>query len=301
MNYGEWFDSCEKQIAEHVKQNGALKAGLLIGKHDIRHLQSISGMVQNGLLDCTVFCDDGILNDVNAALGSSAMNHIAVANASDAVASIKAQLDSKALDFLIVFPDAASDYRDVLSAASGVINADSAPVGLAAVYLTEQERQFFLADVFFAADPSVDERVGIVETVAKALSGIGIDPKIAMLSAVEVVNPGMPVTVEAEEIAAKANLENGFVQGPLSMDVAVSPYAAEKKKAEGEVPGKANVLVGPNLTVSKSVYQAMSTMCKGKSGVVLLGGAIPVALPGRGDGEEAGYLSTLLASVFVIQ
>lgn len=111
----------------------------------------------------------------------------------------------------------------------------------------------FLSDVAFMTYPTLEDKVHIIENTVDVCHACGIpNPKVAPLAAVEVVNPKMPVTVEAEELTKmceEGKISGCVVDGPLSLDLAIDPEAAKHKGAEGrKIVGDADVLLSPIFT-----------------------------------------------------
>ncbi len=149
--------------------------------------------------------------------------------------------------------------------------------------------------------PTLEEKVKIVQNAINAARAIGIEePKVALLAAVETVNPKMPATLDAAAIAkmaARNQIKGGIVDGPLALDNAVSEEAAKHKKIESPVAGKADILVTPDIEAGNVLYKALGFLAKGKVGAVLVGAKVPVVLTSRADSDEAKHLSIALAAV----
>lgn len=161
------------------------------------------------------------------------------------------------------------------------------------------ERPLLVGDVFVHAEPDEETLVHVVRLGCQLAGTLGIEhPRAALLAAVEVANPGLPVTMTMQEVARRLEDDEGSsVEGPLSMDLAISPHAAEKKGATGPVAGRADLLVAGNLTVARGVMQAINLLAGEAEGTVLLGNRMPVALPNRGDLERSTILSLTLGAV----
>lgn len=176
--------------------------------------------------------------------------------------------------------------------------ADGHTYGLSMVVPENLERPLFLADTVVHAEPTVDTRIEMVPKLVELMKGLGIaEPRAAMLTAVEVASPGLPATMDAQAVATAFEGAEGFyVQGPLSMDLAISEHAAKKKKATGEVPGKADLLNAPNLTVARGILHAWTLLSDTPAATLLLGGPVPLALPDASDGE-VGFIRSLAFAV----
>ena len=165
------------------------------------------------------------------------------------------------------------------------------------------EQLLFFTDVAFMTYPSLEDKVHIIENTVKVAHACGIaNPKVAPLAAVEVVNPKMPVTVEAAELT-KMN-EDGkitgcIVDGPLSLDLAIDPEAAKHKGATGrKIQGDADILLFPDIHAGNLVYKAIVHMVPGvKNGCILTGTKVPAILTSRSDTFETKVNSIALAAV----
>lgn len=173
--------------------------------------------------------------------------------------------------------------------------------GVALVHPDKLGRPLLLADTEVHDNPDEEASEKVVNKALDAARRLGIDtPRAALLAAVEVASPGLPVTVQAEAVADRfAQRDDCYVQGPLSMDLAISELAAQKKKATGEVAGKADVLVAPNLTVARGVRDAFVFGSGVSAASAIVGGAIPVALAQRGTGVDGALASALFAAALV--
>lgn len=165
------------------------------------------------------------------------------------------------------------------------------------------DRLLFLSDVAFIPYPTLEDKKHIIEYDVDVANACGIEnPKVAPLAAVEVVNPKMPCTVDADELR-KANeageIKGCVVDGPLSLDIALYPAAAKEKGAEDRpAAGKADILLFPDIHAGNLVYKTMVHMVPGlKNGNVLVGTAAPVILTSRSDSKETKVYSIALAAL----
>ncbi len=160
----------------------------------------------------------------------------------------------------------------------------------------------FLTDVAFMTYPTLEEKVQIIENTVPVAQACGIEcPKIAPLAAVEVVNPKMPVTVEAAELTKmceEGKIKNCIVDGPLSLDLAIDPEAAKHKGAtDRKIQGDADILLFPDIHAGNLVYKALVHTAEVKNGCILTGTKAPVILTSRSDTFETKVNSIALAAV----
>ena len=159
-----------------------------------------------------------------------------------------------------------------------------------------------MTDVAFMTYPTLEDKVNIIKNTLPVCRACGVEmPKVAPLAAVEVVNPKMPVTVEAAELTRMCNegeLAGCIVDGPLSLDLAIDPEAAKHKGAtDRKIQGDADVLLFPDIHAGNLVYKAIVHMVKVKNGCILTGTKVPVILTSRSDTFETKVNSLALAAV----
>lgn len=161
----------------------------------------------------------------------------------------------------------------------------------------------FLTDVAFIPYPTLEEKANMIKNTVEVCEACGVtNPKVAPLAAVEVVNPKMPVTVEAEELHQmnlRGEIEGCIVDGPLSMDLAIDPNAAKHKGAtDRPVQGDADILLFPDIHAGNLTYKAMVHMADCVNGNILTGTAAPVVLTSRSDSMEVKVNSLAVAALF---
>ncbi len=168
--------------------------------------------------------------------------------------------------------------------------------------LPEVDHLLFLTDVAFIPYPTLDDKVNIINNTVEICEACGVkNPKVAPLAAVEVVNPKMPVTVEADELTKMneaGEIKNCIVDGPLSFDLATCPEAAKHKGAEGrKIVGDADILLFPDIHAGNITYKALVHNTKVVNGNLITGTAAPVILTSRSDTFEVKMNSLVLGAV----
>ena len=160
----------------------------------------------------------------------------------------------------------------------------------------------FLTDVAFIPYHSLEDKVNIINNTLPVVKACGIDnPKVAPLAAVEVVNPKMPVTVEAAELTQMnkdGKITGCIVDGPLSLDLAIDADAAKHKAAtDRAIQGDADILLFPDIHAGNLVYKAQVHTADAVNGNILTGTKAPVILTSRSDTFEVKVNSLVLGAV----
>lgn len=158
----------------------------------------------------------------------------------------------------------------------------------------------FLTDCAINVQPTLDEKRQIIENAVTLAHKLGNSlPKVAVISAVEVVNPAMPDTVEAaalSKMADRGQISGCLVDGPFAFDNAVSAEAAEYKKVGGGVAGQADILMMPNLLTANPVRKCLVYYSKQRIATALMGAKAPVIITSRTDSAETMLLTIVLAA-----
>jgi len=161
-----------------------------------------------------------------------------------------------------------------------------------------------ISDAAVNIAPTLEEKVDIVQNaidLARALRAPEV--RVAILSAMETVNPKVPSTVEAAalcKMADRGQITGGILDGPLALDNAISPEAAEIKKIASPVAGRANVLIVPDLEAGNMLAKSLSFLAGADAAGIVLGAKVPVILTSRADSVEARLASCAVAA-FVAQ
>jgi len=162
-----------------------------------------------------------------------------------------------------------------------------------------QPNAVIISDAAVNIAPTLEDKVDIVQNAIDLAQVLGVSqPRVAILSAAENVNPKIPSTIEAAalcKMADRGQITGGVLDGPLALDNALSPEAAAVKKIVSPVAGQANVLIVPDLEAGNMLAKSLSFLAGADGAGVVLGARVPIALTSRAD-----VLLTRLASCAVM-
>lgn len=148
--------------------------------------------------------------------------------------------------------------------------------------------------------PDVHEKKQIIENAVNTLLAMGYDmPKVAVLAAVEYINPKMPETVDADllkKMNQAGEIRNCIVEGPISYDLAMSRESAEIKGYCSSVSGDPDVLIVPNITVGNILGKSLVYSAGAKMAGFIVGAKAPIVLTSRGATAQEKYLSLVLSA-----
>ncbi len=149
--------------------------------------------------------------------------------------------------------------------------------------------------------PTLKDKVHIVQNAIDLARALGVDEvRVAVLSAMETVNPDVPSTLEAAalcKMADRGQITGALIDGPLALDNAISPEAAAVKKIASPVAGRANVLVCPDLEAGNMLAKSMSFLSGADAAGIVLGARVPVILTSRADNELTRLASCAVAGL----
>jgi phosphate acetyltransferase len=156
----------------------------------------------------------------------------------------------------------------------------------------------FITDAALNIHPDLMAKVDIVQNAIDLCRILGLDePNVAILSAVETVNPSIPSTLDAAalcKMADRGQITGGRLDGPLAFDNAISAKAAEIKHISSFVAGQADVLMVPDLESGNMLSKQLEYLAGASGSGVVLGARVPMALTSRADGPDARMASALL-------
>ncbi|MFM9437049.1 phosphotransacetylase/acyl dehydratase [Janthinobacterium sp. CG_23.3] len=166
-------------------------------------------------------------------------------------------------------------------------------------------RPFIITDAAINIAPTLEHKADIVRNAIDLAHAIGVAlPRVAILAAVETVNPNMPATLDAAalcKMADRGQISGALLDGPLAFDNAVSAAAARVKGIVSEVAGRADVLVVPDLESGNMLAKQLEYMGDAASAGIVLGAKVPIVLTSRADSRESRIASCAIALMLAHQ
>jgi len=147
--------------------------------------------------------------------------------------------------------------------------------------------------------PNLVDKVDICQNAIDLAMALGLEtPKVAILAAVETVNPNMPATIDAAalcKMAERGQIKGGVLDGPLAFDNAISAEAAKIKGIDSPVAGDPDILLVPNLEAGNMLAKQLSFLANADSAGLVLGARVPVILTSRADNVRSRIASCAVA------
>lgn len=165
------------------------------------------------------------------------------------------------------------------------------------------DRLLLVSDAAVNIAPRLEVKADIVRNAVDLAHALGITaPKVALLSAVETVNPAIPSTGDAAalcEMWRRGEIGGAVLDGPLAFDNAISADAARIKGIDSPVAGAADILIAPSLEAGNMLYKALVYLAGALAAGVVLGARVPVILTSRADSPASRTASAAVACLLV--
>jgi phosphate acetyltransferase len=149
--------------------------------------------------------------------------------------------------------------------------------------------------------PTLEDKIHIVQNAIDLARAMRVDPvRVAILSAMETVNPKVPSTIEAAalcKMADRGQITGGILDGPLALDNAIDLGAAEIKNIQSPVAGQAAVLVVPDLEAGNMLAKSLTFLADADAAGIVLGARVPIILTSRADSTITRLASCAVASL----
>jgi len=167
--------------------------------------------------------------------------------------------------------------------------------------LPGMDRLLLLSDSGVVIAPSLEQKVQIVRNAIYLAQHIGIKrPKVAILAATEMVNPNIPATLDAANLAKmgdRGQIAGALIDGPLALDNAISPESARVKGISSPVAGRADILICPDIEAGNVLGKAMTYFAGGKMAGVVVGASAPLVMASRSDPRQTKLVSMALGAI----
>jgi phosphate acetyltransferase len=161
------------------------------------------------------------------------------------------------------------------------------------------QQAIIITDAAVNIFPTLEDKVHIVQNAIDLAHALGkANPKVAILSAMETVNPKVQSTIEAAalcKMADRGQITGGILDGPLALDNAINLTAAKIKKIKSAVAGQADILVVPDLEAGNMLAKSLSFLADADAAGIVLGARVPIILTSRADSVMSRLASCAVA------
>jgi len=161
------------------------------------------------------------------------------------------------------------------------------------------ERLMLMTDAAINIAPSLAQKADITRNAIMVAHALGNpEPNVALLTALEFVNPDMPATVDAAALVGmrrRGQITGAYLEGPIALDVPMSRFAAERKGIESPIVENTDVFINPNIEAANIMFRAMLFFGQGESAGIVVGAKVPLVLLSRAESPETKIRSIALA------
>jgi phosphate butyryltransferase len=159
-----------------------------------------------------------------------------------------------------------------------------------------------VTDVAQNIAPTLEEKIDILRNAVDCFHKIGImKPKVAVVAAVESVNPKMEATIHAAILTMmnrRKQIKGCLIDGPLALDNAISRESAEHKGIDSDVSGDVDLLLTPDIVSGNILYKSLTYFADATVAAIILGASVPIVLTSRSDSDRSKLMSIALAASY---
>jgi phosphate butyryltransferase len=290
------------EMTDAARRAGPVPIGV-VAAHDPEVLKSVSQAQQEGMVQATLVGDwpttEAYAAQTSADLKGATIVHepdprvaarqvVGLARDGLVGAVVKGQI--KTADLLSVALN-----RDVGIRGRGLLS----HVGL--FELPGMERLIYLSDSGVVVYPDVYQKLEIINNVVAVAHLFGVaEPRVAILAASETVHPKIPASIDALALARMADqgwVAGALVDGPLGLELAISPKAAQLEESDSPIAGLADVLIVPNVEAGNIVAKGLLYFAHARMAGLVVGARVPILINSRADSAETRYLSLAMATL----
>ncbi len=156
-----------------------------------------------------------------------------------------------------------------------------------------------MTDAAINIAPTLAQKADITRNAIMVAHALGNpEPNVALLTALEFVNPDMPATVDAAALVGmhrRGQITGAYLEGPIALDVPMSRFAAERKNIQSPIVENTDIFICPNIEAANIMFRAMLYFGQGKSGGIVVGAKVPLVLLSRAESAETKIQSMAIA------
>lgn len=288
-----------EQLKEMLKAMPVKRRVAVVPAQDEHTLEAISHAYKDGMVEPVLIGDEPKIREILAQIGTDAdkMTIIHVEDPTEAIQKAADMARDGEVDCIMKGKTKTGALMKVLVNRERGIRKNDTMSLLAFMESPNYHKVFAITDVGLLTYPSKDQKKAAIQNAVEAFHALGVEqPKVAILAAVEKVNPKMKETVEAAEIKEEG-VPGCIIEGPISYDLAMDPASAPIKGYVSPVAGDADLLVVPDIVSGNIAAKTITVIGGGRTGGVVLGAKVPVLLVSRAASADDKYMSIVIAAL----
>ncbi|WP_313343984.1 bifunctional enoyl-CoA hydratase/phosphate acetyltransferase [Sedimentibacter sp.] len=291
-----------KELIAKVQNNDTKKRVAVAAAHDEHTLEAVFKAVNDKLVEPVLIGDKGkiveILNNLSVNFDENEIVH--TSDDTEAAEKTVELINEGKADFIMKGKLQTADLLKAVVNKEKGLRTGSVMSHVAILEIPAYHKLIAVTDGGMMMYPNLEEKKQIIENVVNVFLAMGYEsPKVAVLTAVETVNPKMPEAVDADNLKRmnqNGEIKNCIVEGPISVDLTFNKESAKIKGYESPVTGEADILIAPNITTGNIMSKALLEFADGTMAGMIVGAKVPIVLTSRGATSEEKYLSLVLSA-----
>ena len=295
------FKNFDKLI-EKVQNAETKKRVVVAAAQDEHALEAVFRARKNGIADPVLIGDKEKIKDALKSLNEELGDEFIISAENDVDAAEKAVelIHAKKADFIMKGKLQTADMLRAVVTKENGLRTGSVMSIFAIHEIPSYHKLLVITDGGMMMYPNLEEKKQLIENAVNTLIAMGYEkPKVAVLAAVETVNPKMPETVDADTLKRmnqNGEIKNCIVEGPISYDLTMCKESAEIKGYESPVVGDADILIVPNIHAGNILSKGLVYSAGAKMAGFVVGAKVPIVITSRGASAEEKYLSLVLSA-----
>lgn len=290
------FEQLEKQILANKQEPQKVVVVKAASEHS---LESIFELVEQGLIFPVLIDDENELKNMLEKMSIKDSNYEIVHASTDEEAAfqgVKLVREGQAQFIMKGNLQTGDLLKQVVNRETGIRDK---PVlsHLALLEVPGYPRLIGITDGGMLLTPTADQKEAIIENALSVMNALEYNqPKFAVLSAAEMLQPKLPASVDAAELTERfKNRTDCIVEGPISIDLALDSNIAKEKKYGGKIQGDADVLIASDVVAGNTLSKSMILLASGEMAGIIIGAKVPIILTSRSSSAAEKKFSLLLA------
>lgn len=290
------------ELIEKVCSFENKKKVAVVAAHDEHTLEAVFKARENNIVDPILIGDKAEINEIlnknNYFLNDEYI--LDIKNESDAAYKAVELVNTNKADFIMKGKIQTADLLKAVVDKEKGFRTDRLMSHFVIQEIPSYHKLLVTTDGGMVMYPGLEEKKQIIQNAVDTLISIGYEkPKVAVLAAVEKVNPKMPEAIDAAELKKMneaGEIQNCIIEGPISYDLAMNKESATIKGFNSPVAGDADILVTPNITAGNILGKCLIYSANSKMAGFIVGAKVPIVLTSRGSSSEEKYLSLVLSA-----
>lgn len=290
------------ELIEILSKNMSKKKVAVVSAQDEHTLQAVFRAAKEGIVEPVLVGNKEAIIKTLEDIGEKAEG-IEIIESADEVDSARIAVEmvnAKKVDFLMKGKIQTADLlRAVVNKETG-LGTGKVMSAVSVMEIPSYHKMICLTDGGMMMYPTLEEKKDILQNAVDVMHSLGIEePKVAVLAAIETVNPKMPETVDADQLKqmnVKGEIKGCIVEGPISLDLSVNKESAIIKGYSSPVAGDADIFLVPDIQVGNIFSKALIELAGAKSAGMIVGAKVPVVVTSRSTTAEEKYLSLVVSA-----